>query len=361
MKEQKGITLIALIITILVMLILAVVTINLTVGEGGVINKAEQAKSQMSLSQIKEKADLVNLSTRSEILAGKEMIYSHELAKRLFNEFGGRIEGNALITENDEYIISLVPKIEKDKDGKTIINNPELNISEYSVFEEVKNSIFSYFCEIVDNKLNINITRTTYSSDIQEKFKEHVDEITTLAEKEKAIAKYMELTSDGFKGVKTIDDIVVRILNSEFSPISYNTINGWLEDPEVQQYAKVELGIEELKAEHLYSFVLLDGDTTGITKEKFITDHFYNIYVYGQANLLSEIGRYVKDLEIRLYNEAGEQKGYVHTGEWGSGTRTNSIDLNDLEAGTYKLVIEKYRTAGNEKQYVFAVDTIVIK
>ena len=41
MKNNKGITMIALIITIIVMLILAGVALSFTIGEDGVINKAE--------------------------------------------------------------------------------------------------------------------------------------------------------------------------------------------------------------------------------------------------------------------------------------------------------------------------------
>ena len=40
MKKQKGITLIALVITIIILLILAGVVINLTLGENGIIRLA---------------------------------------------------------------------------------------------------------------------------------------------------------------------------------------------------------------------------------------------------------------------------------------------------------------------------------
>lgn len=45
LKEQKGITLVALVITIIVLLILAGVTISLTLGENGLLNRAEQSKN----------------------------------------------------------------------------------------------------------------------------------------------------------------------------------------------------------------------------------------------------------------------------------------------------------------------------
>lgn len=42
MKQQKGITLIALVITIVILLILAAVTITLSLGDGGLADKAKE-------------------------------------------------------------------------------------------------------------------------------------------------------------------------------------------------------------------------------------------------------------------------------------------------------------------------------
>ncbi|MDO5557948.1 MAG: hypothetical protein Q4G05_06945, partial [Clostridia bacterium] len=55
---SRGITLIALIITIVIMLILAGITINLTLGENGIFQKAKLAKQQYELATIKEKMEL---------------------------------------------------------------------------------------------------------------------------------------------------------------------------------------------------------------------------------------------------------------------------------------------------------------
>ena len=58
MKNQKGITLIALIITILVLLILAGVSISMVIGNNGIINKAQNAKSTYSLAELEELANI---------------------------------------------------------------------------------------------------------------------------------------------------------------------------------------------------------------------------------------------------------------------------------------------------------------
>ena len=45
-KEMKGITLIALVVTIVVLLILTGVGINLVIGDNGIITMAQKAKSE---------------------------------------------------------------------------------------------------------------------------------------------------------------------------------------------------------------------------------------------------------------------------------------------------------------------------
>ena len=57
-RQEKGITLIALVITIIILLILAGVVLNLTLGEHGILKKAEQAGEQYKISEILEKLEL---------------------------------------------------------------------------------------------------------------------------------------------------------------------------------------------------------------------------------------------------------------------------------------------------------------
>lgn len=57
-KNQKGITLVALVITIIVLLILAGITISLTLGENGIINRAKEAGNTYKNAQENEMKDL---------------------------------------------------------------------------------------------------------------------------------------------------------------------------------------------------------------------------------------------------------------------------------------------------------------
>ena len=70
-QKSRGITLIALVITIIVLLILAGVSIATLAGEGGILNKATKAKNQNNQTTIEEEIKLAyhgwnNRSRRSK-------------------------------------------------------------------------------------------------------------------------------------------------------------------------------------------------------------------------------------------------------------------------------------------------------
>lgn len=63
MKNVNGITLVSLVITIIILIILAGVSINLVVGQDGIITKAKQAKENIELAQIEEQTRLNDIYT----------------------------------------------------------------------------------------------------------------------------------------------------------------------------------------------------------------------------------------------------------------------------------------------------------
>ena len=58
LKNNKGITLIALVITIIVLLILAGVSIGLVTGNNGILNQASRASAETRIAEAKEMAGL---------------------------------------------------------------------------------------------------------------------------------------------------------------------------------------------------------------------------------------------------------------------------------------------------------------
>ena len=62
MHKDKGITLIALVITIIVLLILAAVSIAMLTGENGILGKATEAKKGTIVAEEKEQVKLAYMS-----------------------------------------------------------------------------------------------------------------------------------------------------------------------------------------------------------------------------------------------------------------------------------------------------------
>ena len=60
LKGQKGITLVALVVTIIVLIILAGVSIALVLGDNGIITKAKQGKQNYALGANEEHAQMTN-------------------------------------------------------------------------------------------------------------------------------------------------------------------------------------------------------------------------------------------------------------------------------------------------------------
>ena len=82
LKNKKGITLVALVVTIVVLIILAGIAINLVIGENGIISKAKQAKEMQEMSDIHDKLELI----RGKVALDNETIvtwdkYKAELIK----------------------------------------------------------------------------------------------------------------------------------------------------------------------------------------------------------------------------------------------------------------------------------------
>ncbi len=71
-KEARGITLVALVVTIVVLLILAGVSINLVLGENGIITQAKKAKKETNEANQRGDQELSDLDARLDELVGDE-------------------------------------------------------------------------------------------------------------------------------------------------------------------------------------------------------------------------------------------------------------------------------------------------
>ena len=86
MKGHKGITLIALVVTIVVLLILAGVSIAMLGGNNGIITQAQKAKDSNTTGQIKEEVELAYSSVCTDLSTGE--ITEDKFAEKLGEELG---------------------------------------------------------------------------------------------------------------------------------------------------------------------------------------------------------------------------------------------------------------------------------
>ena len=93
LKERKGITLIALVITIIVLLILAGVSIAMLTGQNGILTQANNAKDETEQANAKEKVESAVIATMSQSKRGT--LDADKLVTEITNNYGGQVDGGA--------------------------------------------------------------------------------------------------------------------------------------------------------------------------------------------------------------------------------------------------------------------------
>lgn len=83
LKREKGITLIALVITIIVLLILAGITLNLVIGENGIIANAQNSKEIARADSVEEEVKLWNMANEMSAYTNKKVETFDEILQRL--------------------------------------------------------------------------------------------------------------------------------------------------------------------------------------------------------------------------------------------------------------------------------------
>jgi len=111
LKNQKGITLIALVITIIILLILAGISIQTLMGENGIINKASIAKEESKKAEYKEELELIvqelQIEQKTKNITDKDYMDEYEEKIRNNERFKDK---DAQITRKDKETILVTTK-----------------------------------------------------------------------------------------------------------------------------------------------------------------------------------------------------------------------------------------------------------
>ena len=152
--NQTGITLIALVVTIVVLLILAGITISLVFGQNGVIKKAQDSKEQTAIGEMREKLEMA-----------KVPVYADGNGSYKVKDYWDRIESEGLIADKD------ADKIDNG-DGTYEITTTPGYVFEITVEpdEEIADNIIIGECIGKGENLNIGlrvVNKTTNSIEIE--------------------------------------------------------------------------------------------------------------------------------------------------------------------------------------------------
>ena len=145
-KSIQGITLIALVITIIILIILAGITINLLIGEEGIINKAKYASFATEMQKIKENVVLKNNKNAINIANGTYTTLFDNLLDSNIN-LPDTFKQEILYVR-DGSKIDKIPSDYSTTEFDTILNNNQLNN---------ENAIYIIDKETADGKENTYI------------------------------------------------------------------------------------------------------------------------------------------------------------------------------------------------------------
>ena len=106
-ESQKGITLVALVVTIIVLIILAGISINLLLGDNGLITRAQEAKKQQKIAEVKEKLSLELSAAETDAILRNESLEEEQL-NDIISKYGTlQDDKDTILTKDDNYEISL--------------------------------------------------------------------------------------------------------------------------------------------------------------------------------------------------------------------------------------------------------------
>ena len=147
-KSQSGITLVALVVTIVVLLILAGVSINLVLGENGLISNAKEARDKTKTAEATEKSQLDSASDFiSEVVNNTELPQTNETKPYMLGDGFTKVDGTNLAngltiqdSDGNQYVWVEVPMTEE------VYPTAKLEITEFNdeAYTKIENDLHTY-------------------------------------------------------------------------------------------------------------------------------------------------------------------------------------------------------------------------
>lgn len=149
-RNESGITLVALVITIIILLILAGITIGFTIGDNGIIEMAKRAKDEQLLAQIKENISMEILDAEGQAIVKGEKLEQDKLDE-IISKYGKLQEdGDTIKLKDIDKQISL-KEIYTGETKKTEVMPLKLSFGEYKMGTDSSIKITDFNPIVLDN------------------------------------------------------------------------------------------------------------------------------------------------------------------------------------------------------------------
>ena len=122
MKEQKGITLIALVITIIVLLILAGVSIAMLTGNNGILTKANTSKTETTKAEVAERINMELNAVYADVLSGDITDFT-KISEADLKKINDNLAEKATAAATDANTFTITPK------DTTLVTNGTITIN----------------------------------------------------------------------------------------------------------------------------------------------------------------------------------------------------------------------------------------
>ena len=191
--EEKGITLVALILTVVIMLILAAVTINVTLGEGGLIDQAQHAAEQTANAAKSEQEQLASLEQElANILAEDSQIPPPELDQT------PPVISNITINEVTDSTIKITVTASDEQSGLAESNAYRYYINDEPTPREISSSnTYTYTGLNASTTYNIKVEVVNKSGLIGSKTTQATTNQSIVSETTSYVGYYADVDGDG--------------------------------------------------------------------------------------------------------------------------------------------------------------------
>lgn len=325
----KGITLIALVITIIILLLLTGISIGMLTGENGLLTKATESKNQTEQENAKEKIQISMMSSYDKEGFWHVAIFKEEIKK----------EGGSIIAEEEEKIIvemdGYYANIDIEK-GKIVdfykVGEKQPQISLKAIYIGTR----GFTVEVDVQKEEIH--KFVYYVDGDKK-EESVQNTFQIGGLEPSSTHKVKATVENEKGeTKEIEDITITT-----EPITYLYQNG-------NEFEEVTGGLENyIKSHNEYyqNSGIIEFDGNGNYTTGTITKNENNIYITAQhGGMHAYGGTAVGVVTKKLIDFSQYKKLYIEADFYTNDNNSSHIRLLDEQEKVIKAYGETRRVPG---------------